>query len=84
MDELNSWADAFRGVLGDAVGAYTSIEVAKANRDATRAAQFDQMTGQYYVPGQRYAMQASSGGVSQGAVLLVGAVLVGVLLIMRR
>jgi len=85
MDEVNSWADAFKDVFGAAVGGYTQIEVAKANRDATKAREFDQLTGQYYLPGQRYttAPGVGVGGMSQGAVLLIGAALVGVLLLVR-
>lgn len=84
MDDLNSWSDAFRDIFGSVAAGYTQIEIAKANRDATRAQVYDQMTGQYYLPGQRYTVpQQQAGGMSSGTVLLIGAALVAVVLLVR-
>ena len=83
MDEMNSWSDAFRDIFGTVTAGYTQIEIAKANRDATRAQAYSEMTGQYYLPGQRYTVPNQSGGMSSGAVLLIGAALVAVVLLVR-
>lgn len=84
-DTFSDWSASARDLLGQAINVWGSVELAKAQRDAITNPLFDNVTGQYYLPGQRYAVQPGQavGGVSSGTLLVLGGVVLVAVLLMR-
>jgi hypothetical protein len=82
---FDAWADTARDLFGQALNIYGTVELAKAQRDATRQQVYDQQTGMYYLPGQRYttAPAVQQAGMSQGTVLLIGVAVVALVLLVK-
>lgn len=87
MDDntFSDWAGTARDLFGQALNIYGTVELAKAQRDATRQQVYDQNSGLYYLPGQRYATApvGQSAGMSQGTVLLIGVAVVALVLLVK-
>lgn len=84
-DTFSDWSASARDLLGQAINVWGSVELAKAQRNAISNPLYDNVTGQYYLPGQRYSVTPGQAvqGVSNGALLLIGGVVIAAVLLMR-